>query len=184
MFNIKNVKPQTILIVGVVSSVVLVGIVIFVVFKESKKSSQISSTPPIRPLPTGREEVYLQILDGGMRVKKGQFNSLKATIFSNNPNITLATIQQIRNSLANGLKVCDAGLALDDMGMEIIANVTPGYGAMTSMTMVQQACVGSQEIITDRPDAFGIWIYGVKPPNGTPNVKRFSTEKWSQYYSL
>jgi len=44
-------------------------------------------------------------------------------------------------------------------------------------------CFGRQRVeTTTLPSTFSnIWVFGVKPPNGTLGVSRFSKEKWSQF---
>ena len=185
MFVIQNVKPRTILIVGGVSCIILilVGIAIFFLIKPSPtiKPSTTKPSSTIKPSPTGREEVYLYNMRDIM-IEPGQFEEEKANIFPNNSNITLATIQQIKEALAMGLETCDSGIAMD-MNTEIFAFVAPGEKSMNT----NPACFTSQRVDVFQMSNIitsNIWVYGVKPPNGTVGVSRFSIEKWSLYDPL
>ena len=173
MFDIKNVKPKTMLITGVVSSVVLIIVVIVIILliKNSKNKN------------SGRKEVYLQALKPGIKIKPGQsFSSLK----SEYSNITLATVQQLEEALKSGLKVCEYGLAIDKGNKEIVAITIPGPGSLN--TNPDSSCGGPQRIsvslISEYNHAVNIWVYGVKPPNGTVGVSRFSIPQWSQFDPL
>jgi len=141
----------------------------------------ITPTQPIRPL-TGREEVFLQILSGGMYIAPGKFQEVKESIFPNNPNITIATIQQIKEALAMGLETCDGGIVMDN-NTEVFAFISPGAKSMNT----NPACFTSQGVeVFKMPNITtpNIWVYGIKPVKGTSGVSRFSVEKWSLYDPL
>jgi len=196
MLNIKNVNPK-ILITGVFFLLILGGLIIFFLLKYSSVTpvgktktptptpTQPKTTPTqpktIRPL-TGREEVFLQTLSGGMSIVPGKFEEVKERIFPNNPNITIATIQQIKKALGMGLETCDSGIVMD-MNTEIFAFVSPGAKSMNT----NPACFSSQGVeVFQMPNitTSNIWVYGIKPVNGTLGVSRFSVGKWSLYDPL
>ena len=177
MPDIKTVKPRTMLIVGVVSSIVLVIVVCVVIFLvlNAKKSTSKKPVPTTKQPsnPVGNQEVYLMTLSSFM---KGGTNTFKPTY----PNLNLATKEQIQSALTAGLGVCATGFAKDNNGTEIMIDVTPGAQTFNANL---DSCKSKQGI-TILPSSLGsdvAWIYGVKPPNGTPGILAFSRSKWSQY---
>ena len=201
MVVIQNIKPKTLVFVGVVSSILLViiGIGIFSFLKKSEKSSSVGP-PTIKPSPTitptikpssstitptimqvlaRTKEVYLQSLNGNM-ISPGGFEQEKARIFPSNPNITLATVDDIANAKTKGLKVCDSGLALDEMGKEMHLLITPGPGPGLPPD-AKPMCTEIERFEVLEEPSLNIWVYGVKPSNGTLGVSPFAQGRWSQY---
>jgi hypothetical protein len=205
MFAIQNIKTKTLVIVGVVSSIVLViiGIGIFLLLKKSEKSSSIGPspttikpiTPTIKPSPITQminlsqittpisarpKEVYLLSLNGNM-IAPGRFESEKARIFPNNPNITLATVDEIITAKNKGLTVCAAGLALDEMGKEIHLLITPGPGTVLPPDAKPMCTEVERFEVLELLPCLNIWVYDVKPPKDTVGISPFSVKKWSYY---
>ena len=174
MFDFKNVKQKRLVITGIIFSIVLiVGIAIFFLFK--------NTTPPKT---TTAKEVYFQSFKEGMMLDfAGQFQSVKKLIFPDNPNITLATMQQIKEAVSKGLKICNGGLGLDDNGKEVMITVRPGP---PNITVLAPLCTQTQsfDIIPNFVNIKSIWVFGIKPkpPNNTEGIARFSILKWSQFY--
>ena len=189
MFDLKNVKPKTLVFLGVVSSIVLVivGVGIFLLLKSKNKESPVTHVGP-KTIPAGAKEVYLQSLNGGITVAAGKFEGMKAKIFPSNPNISLATVDEIGKAIAKGLKVCAAGLALDDMGKEIQLLITPGPDSDSGLPPDSKPmCTEMQRFEVLEEPSFNIWVYGVKPSNGTEDAKGvlpFSLGRWSMYNAL
>ena len=74
-------------------------------------------------------------------------------------------------------------MAINTDNKEVYVASYPGSGSMDN----NPVCTQRQYVVL-APGPTGssintIWVYGVKPPNGTPGVARFSTQKWSQYDS-
>ena len=162
MPDVKNVKPKTMLIVGVFSSIVLlivVSIVMFFVLNSKKSTSEKSvptTTQPVKTVaPVKREEPYILFLNKPIKV---------GTFKLNYPDLNLATNQQILKARYEGgeTTLCLSGLALNEFNTEV--HLTCGIG---------------DKIQTE--DYFA-WIYGIKPPVGTPNIMNFSKDgRWSMY---
>ena len=170
MFDIKNVKTRRLVIVGVVSLVLIVSMIIAVYFIFIKTDTHVR-----------KPEVYLQKLKNDIYIKPGQFSSMK----SDYPNITLATTQQIEQALKDGLKMCGHGMAVDNNNKEFAVYVKAGPGSILEPPGITGQYCASQGLDLNSPQtANKIWVYGVKPSNGTVGVYRFSAEKWSQYDAL
>ena len=180
MFDFKNVKQKTLVITGIIFSIVLiVGIAIFFLFKNTtppKTTTLPKTTTP--PKTSGlRPEVYLRRL--GSRILPGQFEGIKRLF----PNITLATMQQINQALIEGLKVCDNGIAIDN-GRELIAFTRSGPGSLNTSSWCSEGTPFVKELVLSGSDSSNIWVFGVKPQNGHVDVYPFSALKWSQHDPL
>ena len=141
------------------------------------------SPQTLAPGPSGQQEVYLQALTS--EIPLNIFDRLKASFFPSNPNITLATVDQINNAMRSGLKVCETGICKDNSNTDIFVNVSPGRGSIDAGGSIAQSSWCDNFGVTFQAPRSGtskfIWVFGVKPPEGTRFVSRFSTEQWSQY---
>ena len=163
MVDFKNVKPQTILIVGVISSVVLiiVGVGIFLLLKSKNKES------PVKQVGGRSPEVYLQTFP--MKFTPGDFGPSK-----NFPNITLATKQQLKEAIDNGFKGSGGAIGLNDKNEEVSLFILGG----TTITELSKA-QATQTVPVHKTE--NVWVFGIKPIKNEPNVFPFSELKWSRF---
>ena len=187
MFDIKNLKTRRLVIIGVVSSIVLIVsiIAVYFIFIKDTPVKRVTTAKTVTPVRTGTpvgkpEEVYLQSFKEGMTLDyAGQFERVKKLIFPGQ-NITLATIQQINEAFDKGLKACNAALGLDNNGKEKMIAARPGPPNIIGLSSV---CTQARavDIVPDIGNIKNIWVYGVKPSKGTKDVFPFSPSKWSQF---
>ena len=70
-------------------------------------------------------------------------------------------------------------------GLVLAVYVKAGPGSIQPPGNIMDKYCASQGLDLNPPQtANQIWVYGVKPSNGTVGVYRFSAEKWSQYDAL
>ena len=179
-------KPKTILIAGVIFSIVLiVGIVIFFLTKNTTPNNTAQKvTKNTTPNNTAQKEVYLQSFNMWLDYPYN-FKEVKRLIFPTNPNITLATLQQVKDAMTKGgLKVCAGALGLDNNGMEEIILARPGPPDIQGLASL---CTKDLDVRVSPVRSDGIkeiWVYGVKPKKATVEAKGispFSPSKWSQF---
>ena len=141
----------------------------------------VPTTLPPRPISNQQSEVYLRPLPDNLVLPLNQFDQVKRLLFPTDPNITLATVNQINEALAMGLQVCDIGIAKGNFGSDVFATTTPGPGSMNRSAQ----CLGQQGVSTLTPRGLEtintVWVFGVKPPKTVPNIRAFSSTKWSQF---
>ena len=129
-----------------------------------------------------------------MTPSAGQFQNIKSST-PEYSGITLATISQIQEALRNGLMVCESGLAIDNNNSEVIATTATGGSPINATSLDSGStgnatspspgsCFRTKAVYFDFGRGFTtrfIWVYGVKPPNGTFGILPFAYERWSFY---